>query len=77
MTKNFNRIKHMWSSFHRDESGIGTLEIILILAVLILIAIAFRKWIMKWISDLFALTDRQIEAFKSDGATIEPSPSGE
>ncbi|PDO09999.1 MAG: hypothetical protein BLM47_09755 [Candidatus Reconcilbacillus cellulovorans] len=74
--KNFNHIKRLFVRFHRDERGFGTLEIILILAVLILIAIAFRKWIMKWVGDLFALTDQQIEAFKSDGSKIGPSPSG-
>lgn len=33
-------------SFWKDEDGLGTLEILLILAVLIAIAIIFRKWIV-------------------------------
>jgi Flp pilus assembly pilin Flp len=32
--------------FWQDEDGIGTLEILLIIAVIVIIAIAFRKWII-------------------------------
>ncbi|MGO4275129.1 Flp1 family type IVb pilin, partial [Paenibacillus sp. TAF58] len=34
--------------FWEDEEGLGTLEILLIVAVLVGIAIIFRKWIVSW-----------------------------
>ncbi len=34
------------NQFWEDEEGLGTLEILLIVAVLVAIAIIFRKWIM-------------------------------
>jgi hypothetical protein len=37
----------------RDDRAIGTLEIILIVAVIVVIALAFRKWIIAWIEKLF------------------------
>lgn len=48
-------------SFWRDERGIGTLEILLILAVIVLIAVVFRKWIISWVDSLFESTNKQIE----------------
>jgi hypothetical protein len=36
-----------------DDRAIGTLEIILIVAVIVVIALAFRKWIIAWIEKLF------------------------
>jgi Flp pilus assembly pilin Flp len=47
--------------FWRDERGIGTLEIIIIIAVLVLVAIAFRKWIISWVTDLFDQTNSTIQ----------------
>ncbi|WP_010273531.1 Flp1 family type IVb pilin [Paenibacillus senegalensis] len=47
--------------FWNDEDGIGTLEILLILAVIVIIAIAFRKWIIQWVSGLFKAADDQIK----------------
>jgi hypothetical protein len=38
----------LWS----EEEGIGTLEIVLIAAVLILVAILFKDWIMAFLRDL-------------------------
>lgn len=48
-------------SFWRDERGIGTLEILLILAVIVLIAVVFRKWIISWVDSLFQSTNEQIQ----------------
>lgn len=39
-------------SLWRDEKGIGTLEIVLIAAVLIMIAIFFKDWIMEFLASL-------------------------
>ena len=48
-------------AFWRDERGIGTLEILLILAVIVLIAVVFRKWIISWVDSLFDSTNEQIQ----------------
>lgn len=53
--------KQSLRSFWRDERGIGTLEILLILAVIVLIAVVFRKWIISWVDSLFESTNKQIE----------------
>jgi Flp pilus assembly pilin Flp len=37
--------------FWKDESGLGTVEIIVILAVLIAIALIFKDAITKWVKD--------------------------
>ncbi len=43
-----NWLKNFWE----DEEGLGTLEILLIVAVLIAVAIAFRKYIVSWVNGL-------------------------
>jgi Flp pilus assembly pilin Flp len=48
-------------NFWQDEEGLGTLEILLIVAVLIAIAIAFREYIINWINKLFGQADGQME----------------
>ncbi|NOU96932.1 hypothetical protein GC093_27455 [Paenibacillus sp. LMG 31456] len=48
------------SGFWEDEDGLGTLEILMIVAVLVIIAIAFRKWIMKWVGELFRSANTEI-----------------
>ncbi|MBD2844325.1 multidrug transporter [Paenibacillus sp. IB182496] len=54
------RVKGALRRFWRDEDGIGTLEIILIIAVIILLALVFRKWIMRLVQSL--LTDADASA---------------
>jgi Flp pilus assembly pilin Flp len=39
-------IREKLQQFWQEEDGIGTLEILLIIAVIVIIAIAFRKWII-------------------------------
>lgn len=60
-----------WKPFWEEEDGLGTLEILLIIAVLIIIAIAFRKWIIRWLSELFNSADTQIKtesgSIRTDG----------
>jgi len=46
--------------FWCNEDGLGTLEMLMILAVLVIIAIAFRKWIMRWVNNIFTTTDTNI-----------------
>ena len=66
-----NRFKYL----KEDEDGIGTLEMMLIIAVIIIIAISFRKWIMKWVYSLFTTTDSEITNtnLNTDAAKISPT----
>ncbi|WP_232058113.1 Flp1 family type IVb pilin [Cohnella abietis] len=41
-------MKSLW----QDEEGIGTLELVLIAAVLIVVAILFKDWILEFIGNL-------------------------
>jgi hypothetical protein len=42
------QLQKLW----QEEDGLGTLEILLIVAVLVALAIIFRKWIVHWFNDL-------------------------
>jgi len=55
-------IARLW----RSQKGIGTLEIIIIIAVLVLVAFAFRQWILDWVTGLFGSTDATIDDIQSD-----------
>ncbi|MDQ1909219.1 Flp1 family type IVb pilin [Paenibacillus sp. GD4] len=65
-----------WKRFWKEEDGLGTLEILLIVAVLLIIAIAFRKWIMKWVKALFDSADAQVTnqtgTVGTDATSISP-----
>ncbi|MEO3944580.1 Flp1 family type IVb pilin [Gorillibacterium sp. CAU 1737] len=65
-------IKTFWLPFWKDEEGLGTLELLLILAVLVIIAIAFRKWIINWVNGLFTSTDSEMN--NKGGAVQTPKP---
>lgn len=69
-----NKIRRFW----QNEDGIGTLEILLIIAVIVIIAIAFRKWIIKWLSELFSKADSsivdEIQQIDSDADRLSPAP---
>lgn len=45
-----------WKALAHDvwnnEDGLGTLEVLLIVAVLVAIAIVFRKWIVAWFQNI-------------------------
>lgn len=72
MRTRIEKAKQFW----RDEDGIGTLEMIMIVAVIVIIAIAFRKWIMKWVGELFTSTDEGITDFKkTDNPNLNPPTS--
>lgn len=64
-----------FKNLKEDEDGIGTLEMMLIIAVIIIIAISFRKWIMKWVYSLFTTTDSEISNtnLTTDAAKISPT----
>ncbi|MBU7318723.1 Flp1 family type IVb pilin [Paenibacillus oleatilyticus] len=58
-------LKTAWQRFWKEEDGLGTLEILLIIAVLLIIAIAFRKWITKWMESLFNDASKEIKDSKN------------
>ena len=58
-------------SFLKDERGLGTLEILLILAVLVAVAIVFRKWLIHWVNLLFEQSDSTINQ-SDQGELVEP-----
>lgn len=49
------KAKRFWS----NEQGLGTLEIILIIAVIIIIALLFKNWIVPLIQDLIDKADNE------------------
>ena len=66
-------IREKLQRFLKAEDGIGTLEILLIIAVIVIIAIAFRKWIMAWVKKLFENADGGIKSDKLDSDSLLPS----
>lgn len=41
---------NLFKGFLKDEEGMGTVEIVIIIAVLVTIAIIFRKAIVDWVT---------------------------
>lgn len=65
-------IREKIQRFWKAEDGIGTLEILLIIAVIVIIAIAFRKWIMSWVKKLFENADSVIKSDKLNSDDLLP-----
>ncbi|MEK3887599.1 Flp1 family type IVb pilin [Bacillus sp. FSL K6-3431] len=57
-----NWVKKFW----KDEEGMQTLEIMLIIAVIVVIALAFRKQIVGWVDDLLSFGDTKVNEFKQE-----------
>ena len=55
------RLKEKVTSFWKEEEGLGTLEILLIIAVLVTVAIVFREWIITWVNELFQGTHTDLQ----------------
>lgn len=55
-------IKNFW----KDEEGLQTLELMLIIAVIVVIALMFRDQIMGWITDLLDFGDGIVGDFQSE-----------
>ncbi|MFD2114474.1 Flp1 family type IVb pilin [Paenibacillus yanchengensis] len=51
------RSSRKWNEFMMEEDAIGTIEIILIIAVIILIALLFKDWIMALLRRLMNKAD--------------------
>jgi Flp pilus assembly pilin Flp len=62
--------------FMKEDDGIGTLEMLLILAIVVVIAIAFRKWIMHWLGNLFSKANDDINNnfINSVAPNVTPPP---
>lgn len=68
-------LKQRLIAFWKDEDGLGTLEILLIVAVLVAIAIIFRKWIGAWFKELIGDADANLDN-NSDPISCEPGTKG-
>jgi Flp pilus assembly pilin Flp len=45
----------------RNEEGIGTLEVVLIAAVVVILVVLFRDWITDFLSDLFGKVENEAD----------------
>lgn len=61
MAKRYLQAVRTAGGLWRNDSGIGTLEIVLIAAVLIMVAILFKDWIMDFIGDLMDSVEGEAE----------------
>jgi uncharacterized protein involved in cysteine biosynthesis len=59
MRKVWKRFRQLW----KDERGLGTLEILLIIAVLVGIALLFREKIFEWVDMLLNRAGDRIQDF--------------
>ncbi|RDW21799.1 hypothetical protein CWR45_02255 [Oceanobacillus chungangensis] len=55
-------IKNFWN----DEEGLQTLELMLIIAVIVVIALLFRDQIIGWVNDLLKFGDGKIGEFQTE-----------
>ncbi len=68
---NLQKSKQQAIAFWKNEEGLGTLEILLIVAVLVAIAIIFRKWIVGWFQKLINNADTNLN--QSEVNPYDPS----
>jgi Flp pilus assembly pilin Flp len=62
-----NKIRAGLKKLWQDEDGLGTLEILLIVAVLVALAIIFRKWIVHWFNQLIGNANTDL-----NGSSVKP-----
>ncbi|TCZ81017.1 hypothetical protein E0485_01675 [Paenibacillus albiflavus] len=58
-------LKQQLTALWKEEDGLGTLEILLIVAVLVAIAIIFRKWIGAWFTKLIGDAETNLDGNNS------------
>ncbi|MBM7566940.1 Flp1 family type IVb pilin [Paenibacillus sacheonensis] len=46
-------------NFWKDEEGLGTLEVVLIIAVVIILALLFKDWIIDLLKNLMGSADEK------------------
>lgn len=56
-------ISKLGKKFWKDEEGLGTLEILLIVAVLVGVALLFRTQIIAWVQQLLQKSGTEIDQF--------------
>lgn len=61
------KFKSFMTKFWKDEEGLQTLEILLIVAVVVAIALLFRKTIMEWVNKLIGFGNNNIDSFNPGG----------
>jgi Flp pilus assembly pilin Flp len=54
-------VKKVVRRFWQSEEGAGTLEVILIIAVVIIVALLFKDWIIALVEDLMQRADDQAD----------------
>ena len=64
-----NKMKEFWKRFWKEEDGMETIEVVVIIAVLIAVALIFRKGIIDFVNDLMQ------KIFKTDPVDV-PSSDG-
>lgn len=57
------RMGELW----RDEEGLGMLEMILIIAVIVIIAVIFRKELKAIVENLLSKADKKTDSFMDGG----------
>lgn len=65
----YRGVRSLW----KDEKGLGTLEVLLIVAVLVAIAIVFRKWIVAWFQDVIGKANSNLK--DNTVTTCVPGPN--
>lgn len=60
MKKLWNAAKQGTVSFWRNEQGIGTLEIVLIIAVVVIIFLAFKDFIIEYVTDFIGRSETKL-----------------
>jgi len=62
------KMNQMAKQFWKEEDGIGTLEIVLIIAVIVVIAIIFKDWIILLVKKILNTAEG-----KANGIFTEPT----
>ncbi|MFD2046161.1 Flp1 family type IVb pilin [Ornithinibacillus salinisoli] len=57
------KLNNFMSEFWNDEEGLQTLEILLIIAVVVFIALLFRETIIDWVNTLIGFGNDNINDF--------------
>ncbi|MEK4563613.1 Flp1 family type IVb pilin [Alkalihalobacillus sp. FSL R5-0424] len=62
-----NTVKKFFADFWKEEEGLQTLEILLIVAVIVVIALTFRNQIIDWVEGLVEFGGNQVDRFQEGG----------
>ena len=59
-----NQLTDFFAKFWKDEEGLQTLEMMLIIAVIVVIALAFRTQIKEWVQNLLDFGSSKVSEFQ-------------